>query len=316
MVNTAKVTTIIEDTRFLCSVLGQKKKQQVSQRFEGIVDIKIQQLSLVLPMAVTTTSLILGVNSLLLPRKLVNAAHAAKGLVEDMVNYHLKELRCSSQCHTKKSMWINSRADVRRILLVLGRSMISTSKEVRARTLFVLSSKNIYFSTDMLSSKWSTLNHHCQKFNAIYKRCNRLKKSGENEVDLIKRARGIYQDENKNNSFNHEKAWAVLRMHTKWDAPDPAPVDLTEDKNVLDEHVFAVNADELFGPDARPRPPAAEKAFEVSKEKDRTIMRLEELRFLALSTKDLSPDDAYWIELKKTNQRQITIANADGFEQQ
>nr|GEV52544.1 hypothetical protein [Tanacetum cinerariifolium] len=34
---------------------------------------------------------------------------------------------------------------------------------------------------DMLTSKWTTLNHHCQKFNAIYKRCHRLKKSGENE---------------------------------------------------------------------------------------------------------------------------------------
>ncbi|GJU88025.1 hypothetical protein Tco_1300448 [Tanacetum coccineum] len=43
----------------------------------------------------------------------------------------------------------------------------------------------------------------------------------------------------------------------------------------------------------------AEKAFEVSKEKDRAIMRLEELRFLALSTKDLDDDDAYWIELQK-----------------
>nr|GEV88899.1 hypothetical protein [Tanacetum cinerariifolium] len=110
----------------------------------------------------------------------------------------------------------------------------------------------------MLSSKGSTLNHHCQKFNAIYKRCNRLKKSGENEVDLMKRARGIYQDENKNNSFNHEKAWIVLRKHAKWDAPDPSLVDLTEDENVPDEHVFAVNTDELFGPDARPRPPVLE----------------------------------------------------------
>ncbi|GJR48674.1 hypothetical protein Tco_1316777 [Tanacetum coccineum] len=191
---------------------------------------------------------------------------------------------------------------------------------------------------DMLSSKWSTLNHHCQKFNAIYKRCIRLKKSGENEVDLMKRARGIYQDENKNSSFNHEKAWAVLRKHAKWDAPDPAPVDLTEDENVPDEHIFAVNTDELFGPDARPRPPgkqrpgkktksdtsastggsnsssqfgefmtnelrlkreAAEQAFEASKDKDRTITHLEELRFLALSTNDLSPDDAYWNNLQK-----------------
>nr|GEU51156.1 hypothetical protein [Tanacetum cinerariifolium] len=179
-----------------------------------------------------------------------------------------------------------------------------------------------------------------------------VEKSGENDVDLMKRARGIYQDENKNNSFNHEKAWAALRKHAKWDAPDPAPVDLTEDENVPEEHVFAVNTDELFSPDARPRPPvnnapektksetsastggsnsssqfgkfmsrelrlkreAAEKAFEVLKEKDRTITHLEKLRFFAISTKDLSLDDAYWIELQKTNQRQITIANAEGFE--
>ncbi|GJS04089.1 hypothetical protein Tco_0320597, partial [Tanacetum coccineum] len=32
-------------------------------------------------------------------------------------------------------------------------------------------------------------------------------------------------------------------------------VDLTEDENVPDEHIFAVNTDELFRPDARPRPP-------------------------------------------------------------
>ncbi|GKA58186.1 hypothetical protein Tco_0757374 [Tanacetum coccineum] len=117
---------------------------------------------------------------------------------------------------------------------------------------------------DMLSRKWSTLNHHCQKFNAIYKRCIRLKKSGENEVDLMKRARGIYQDENKNSSFNHEKAWAVLRKHAKWDAPDPAPVDLTEYEIVHDEHVPAVNTDELFDPDPRPRPPGTKMLNEGS----------------------------------------------------
>nr|GEV05291.1 hypothetical protein [Tanacetum cinerariifolium] len=109
-------------------------------------------------------------------------------------------------------------------------------------------------------------------------------------------------------------------------------------EDVPNEHVSAVNTDELFGPDARPRPPgkqhpekktksdtsaitggsssstqfgefmshelrlkreAAEKAFEVSKEKDRTITRLEELRFLALSTTNLSDDDAYSINLQK-----------------
>nr|GEZ15432.1 hypothetical protein [Tanacetum cinerariifolium] len=44
---------------------------------------------------------------------------------------------------------------------------------------------------------------------------------------------------------------------------------------------------------------AAGKAFEAAKDKDETIKSLEELRFLALSTKDLSDDDAYWIERKK-----------------
>ncbi|GJV41886.1 hypothetical protein Tco_1420326 [Tanacetum coccineum] len=190
---------------------------------------------------------------------------------------------------------------------------------------------------DMLTSKWTTLNHHCQKFNAIYKRCHRLKKSGESEVDLMGRARGMYQDENKNSPFNHDKAWAILRQHAKWDAPEVAPVDLTEDET--DDFHATVNTDELFGADPRPRPPgkqrpgkkpksdtsastggshssqfgefvshelrlkreAAEKAFEASKDKDETIKSLEELRFLALSTKDLSDDDAFWI-LRKKNQ--------------
>nr|GEX23404.1 hypothetical protein [Tanacetum cinerariifolium] len=34
-------------------------------------------------------------------------------------------------------------------------------------------------------------------------------------------------------------------------------------------------------------------------EKDRTLTRLEELRFLATSTKDLDDVDAYWIKKQK-----------------
>nr|GEX71790.1 hypothetical protein [Tanacetum cinerariifolium] len=44
---------------------------------------------------------------------------------------------------------------------------------------------------------------------------------------------------------------------------------------------------------------AAERAFEAQAEKDRTLMRLEDLRFLATSTKDLGDDDAYWIKKQK-----------------
>ncbi|GJS59703.1 hypothetical protein Tco_0654487 [Tanacetum coccineum] len=125
----------------------------------------------------------------------------------------------------------------------------------------------------------------------------------------------------KISTFAQEDAWEILRKHAKWDAPAPAPVDLTEDEEIVE-----VNTDELFGPDARPRLPgkqrpgkktksdtsvstggsssssqfgdimtkelrlkreAAEAAFEVAKEKDRTVMRLEEMKFLAISTKDL-----------------------------
>ncbi|GKA83128.1 hypothetical protein Tco_0789876 [Tanacetum coccineum] len=44
---------------------------------------------------------------------------------------------------------------------------------------------------------------------------------------------------------------------------------------------------------------AAEKAFKAQSEKYLTLIRLEELRFLATSTKDLDDDDAYWIKKQK-----------------
>ncbi|GJW17759.1 hypothetical protein Tco_0025195 [Tanacetum coccineum] len=182
---------------------------------------------------------------------------------------------------------------------------------------------------DMLTSKWHTLNANCQKFNAAYKRAKRLGKSGENDVDYLKRAQSIYRDEHRGVAFSQEDAWAVLRFHPKWDAPEQ--VDLTGD-------VPGASQEDLFGHDARPRPPgkqrpakksksdatastggssasaqfgelmeqelrlkreAAERAFEAQAEKDRTLMRLEELRFLATSTKDLDEDDAYWIKKQK-----------------
>ncbi|GJT75800.1 hypothetical protein Tco_1042525 [Tanacetum coccineum] len=167
------------------------------------------------------------------------------------------------------------------------------------------------------------------RFNAAYKRAKRLGKSGENDVDFLKRAQSIYRDEHKGVSFSQEDAWAILRFHPKWDAPEQ--VDLTGD-------VPGATQEDLFGHDARPRPAgkprpakktksdatastggssastqfgelmeqelrlkreAAERAFEAQAEKDRTLMRLEELRFLATSTKDLDDDDAYWIKKQK-----------------
>ncbi|GKA19845.1 hypothetical protein Tco_0699760, partial [Tanacetum coccineum] len=124
-----------------------------------------------------------------------------------------------------------------------------------------------------------------------------------------------------------------LRSHPKWDAPEP--VDLTEGDvpGVDNEDLFGEDArPRLTGPDKSTRPSiksesdtttgtggsnssnplgehmstefclkreAAKKSYDVSKEKDRTLMRFEEMKFLATSTKDLSEDDAYWINHKK-----------------
>nr|GEY72995.1 glutathione S-transferase T3-like [Tanacetum cinerariifolium] len=118
----------------------------------------------------------------------------------------------------------------------------------------------------MLTSKWHTLNANCQKFNAAYKRAKRLGKSGKNEVDVLKRAQSIYRDEHKGVAFCQEDAWDILKFHPKWDAPEQE---------------------------------AAERAFKVQAEKDRTLLRLEGLRFLATSTKDLDDTDAYCIKKQK-----------------
>ncbi|GKE06193.1 hypothetical protein Tco_1398211 [Tanacetum coccineum] len=157
-----------------------------------------------------------------------------------------------------------------------------------------------------VGSKWHALNANCQKFNAAYKRAKRLGKSGENDVDYLKRDQSIYRDEHKEVAFSQEDAWAVLRLHPKWDAP--GQVDLTGD-------VPGDSQEDLFGHDARPRlagkprpakkskfdatastggssastqfgelmeqelrlkRKAAERAFEAQAEKDRTLMRLEE----------------------------------------
>nr|GEX16967.1 hypothetical protein [Tanacetum cinerariifolium] len=107
----------------------------------------------------------------------------------------------------------------------------------------------------MLTSKWHTLNANCQKFNAAYKR---VRKSGENDVDLMKRAQTSTGGSSASTQFG-----------------------------------------KLMEQELRLKREAAERAFEAQAEKDRTLMRLEELRFLATSTKDLDDDDAYWIKKQK-----------------
>nr|GEY30632.1 hypothetical protein [Tanacetum cinerariifolium] len=134
----------------------------------------------------------------------------------------------------------------------------------------------------------------------------------------MKRVRTTYRDENKGSPFSHEGAWEILRSHAKWDTPSPVePVDLTGGEQVLrvgHEELLDKDAKlRLPGPDkARPaqrskfetttstggskssnpfgkhmstefrlKREATKSAYKVAKEKDHTLMRLEEMKFLA-----------------------------------
>nr|GEZ54260.1 hypothetical protein [Tanacetum cinerariifolium] len=68
-------------------------------------------------------------------------------------------------------------------------------------------------------------------FNAIFKRCKHLRKSGENDLDVMKRARTTYRKENKGKYFAQEEACEIWKTHSKWDVPESVipvePIDLT-----------------------------------------------------------------------------------------
>nr|GEW59747.1 RNA-directed DNA polymerase, eukaryota [Tanacetum cinerariifolium] len=130
--------------------------------------------------------------------------------------------------------------------------------------------------------------------------------------------------------FQCEIAKSVMRKICRW--WDLAWQELSSFADWQVRHVPGATQEDLFGHDARPRlagkprpakktksdatastggsnastqfghrmkREAAERAFEAQAEKDRTLMRLEELRFLATSTKDLDDVDAYWIKKQK-----------------
>nr|GEW12442.1 hypothetical protein [Tanacetum cinerariifolium] len=94
-----------------------------------------------------------------------------------------------------------------------------------------------------MTSKWHMLDRNCQKFNATFKRSIRLEKSEENDLDVMKRARTTYRDENKRTPFVQEDTWEMSSSHAKWDAPSPIePVDLTGS-----EQIPEVDHEKLYG---------------------------------------------------------------------
>nr|GEW70719.1 endopeptidase, NLPC/P60 domain, LRAT-like domain protein [Tanacetum cinerariifolium] len=149
----------------------------------------------------------------------------------------------------------------------------------------------------MLTRKWHTLNVNCQKFNTAYKRAKRLGKSGENDVDVMKRAQidltGDVPGATQEDLFGHD---ARPRPASK---PRPAKKTKSDAKASTGGSSASTQFGELMEQELRLKWEAAERAFEAQAEKDGTLMRLEELRFLATSTKDLDDDDAYWIKNQK-----------------
>lgn len=114
---------------------------------------------------------------------------------------------------------------------------------------------------DMLQSKWKTLNHDCNKFNAALKKAQRIVKSGEGEVDILKWANQLFRDKHNNAPFSNDEAWSVLRKLQKWNAPEA--VDLTGD-------VPRQTNEALFGHDEEPRPIGKKRASKKQKSETTT----------------------------------------------
>nr|GEX35755.1 glutathione S-transferase T3-like [Tanacetum cinerariifolium] len=179
-----------------------------------------------------------------------------------------------------------------------GAKMLKTSLSQKHETFWYrvlneFNSKKIQKRTkDILTSKWHTLNANCQKFNAAYKRAKRLGKSGEKDVDVLKRAQNV-PGATQEDLFGHD---ARPRPAGK---PRPAKKTKSDATASTGGSSASTQFGELMEQELRLKREAAKRALEAQAEKDRTLMRLEKLRFLATSTNDLDDDDAYWIKKQK-----------------
>ncbi|GKA45594.1 hypothetical protein Tco_0738390 [Tanacetum coccineum] len=133
-----------------------------------------------------------------------------------------------------------------------------------------------------------------------------LEKSGENDVDYLTTGQSIYVTSISGVAFSQDDAMGRLRIP---EMGRNGTSDLTGDVHpgASQEDLFVYDDDHSPTGMGKQRPAKKKqirrygehRAFEAQAEKDRTLMRLEELRFLATSTKDLDEDDAYWIKKQK-----------------
>ncbi|GJZ69687.1 glutathione S-transferase T3-like protein [Tanacetum coccineum] len=113
---------------------------------------------------------------------------------------------------------------------------------------FNKSTNGVFRTKNMITGKWNRMQPDCQKFHAIYKGITR--KSGENDGDVLEAAKAEYSACNKGKKFAYEHGWRVLKKHPKWDAA---------------YHFDSEDHTEIFGPDARPRPPGKTRPAKKTK---------------------------------------------------
>nr|GEW54392.1 hypothetical protein [Tanacetum cinerariifolium] len=118
-------------------------------------------------------------------------------------------------------------------------------------------------------------------------------RSDENKVDLLKRCRSAFKNESKGKAFTQDGTHGILREHSKWEPAEP--VDVTEHTEKLRD-------------DLRPHPTCKKHAQKTKfgdhvGDKDRTIISLEEMKFLETSTAGMTVGDAYIINKKKDSGR-------------
>ncbi|GJT46882.1 hypothetical protein Tco_0955597 [Tanacetum coccineum] len=107
-------------------------------------------------------------------------------------------------------------------------------------------------------------------------------------MGVLNLAKKAFKDEFNGRAFTQEGSCEVLRNYPKWDAPEAVPSAPVEGGHT-----------ELFGEDSRPRPSGAHSMTtefrlkrKLAQEKDRAVIKFEELRFLATKTDGLSEKDA------------------------
>nr|GEV77176.1 hypothetical protein [Tanacetum cinerariifolium] len=180
----------------------------------------------------------------------------------------------------------------------------------QARDTFLYKILNIYnqqadelgFKTrnkNMLTGKWTPMNHDVQKFNAIYNQTELL--SGENEENLYTKVLSLFRDQN-NVEFRHREAWLFLKDKYKWTNPESTQARRTRGR------VTGEDEPKMFGDDVIPQQIQLDREAKKGSLDRELAARLavvelqkrnEDLNILTFDTTGMNPDDAAKIEALK-----------------